>query len=117
MNSITLRRELERSGISLTLAGSLEERQLAFERALKVVIPPKDQSDRTSFRRISNWLAEGCRKGGFDEHSIFRRVLDFALEASGPESRNPAAVFTSILKKELGCKKMNEGKNYGKSKE
>lgn len=35
-------------------------------------------------------------------NSIFRRVIDFALEASGPESRNPAAVFITILKKELG---------------
>jgi hypothetical protein len=38
----------------------------------------------------------------FDKDTIFRRVLDFALEASGPKSRSPAAVFMYILKKELG---------------
>lgn len=107
MNSITLRKEMEKRGINLVDAGCLEEKQLAFERALalKIVIPPKDQSDRTSFRNISNWLAEGCRNNKFNEHVIFRRVLDFGLEASAPSSRNPAAVFTSILKKELGYKK------------
>jgi hypothetical protein len=105
MNSITLRKEMEKSGINLANADCLEEKQLAFERALKIVIPPKDQSDRTSFRNISNWLAQGCLSNKFNEYIIFRRVLDFALEASSPSSRNPAAVFTSILKKELGYKK------------
>jgi len=96
---------MEKRGINLVDAGCLEEKQLAFERALKIVIPPKDQSDRTSFRNISNWLAERCRNNKFNEHVIFRRVLDFGLEASAPSSRNPATVFTSILKKELGYKK------------
>lgn len=105
MNSITLRKEMEKRGINLVDAGCLEEKQLAFERALKIVIPPKDQSDRTSFRNINNWLVEGCRNNKFNEHVIFRRVLDFGLEASAPSSRNPVAVFTSIFKKELGYKK------------
>jgi hypothetical protein len=35
--------------------------------------------------------------------------LDYAVEAAGPSSRNPAAVFTAILKQEL--------KYYGKDKE
>lgn len=99
---------MQEQGISLTEADTLEDKQFAFGRALAIVIPPKDQSDRTSFRRISNWLVAGCRDGRFDEHIIFRQVIDFALEASGPESRNPAAVFTTILKKELGYKKWTE---------
>lgn len=102
MDSITLHRELTKRGINLTGADSLEEKQLTFERALQIVIPPRDQSDRTSFRKISNWLVGRCLSNKFNEHIVFRRVLDFALEASGPRSRNPAAVFTSILKKELG---------------
>jgi len=105
MNSITLRKEMEKRGINLATADCLEERQLAFDRALQIVVPPRDQSDRTSFRNISKWLAEGCRSDKFNEHVIFRRVLDFALEASGPSSRNPAAVFTAIFKKELAYKK------------
>lgn len=108
MDSITLRDRMCQQGISLTEAATLEDKQFAFDRTLVIIIPPKNQSDRTSFRRISNWLVQGCRDGQFDEHIIFRRVTDFALEASCPESRNPAAVFTAILKKELGYRKWAE---------
>jgi hypothetical protein len=79
---------------------SLRKEQLAFDMALREVIVPKNQSDRTSFRNISNWLVERCQAGIYDE-GIFRRVLGYAVEAAGPSSRNPAAVFTAILKKEL----------------
>ena len=89
-------------GINLAGAATLEEKQMAFDRTLRILIYPKNQSDRTSFRRISRRLLEGCLRGDFEQDVIFRRVIDFALEASGPQSRNPAAVFTSILKKELG---------------
>ena len=109
MNTITLRRQMQKAGIDLVQAGSLSEKSLAFERALRIVIPPRDQSDRTSFRRLTNWLYDGCASGVFDEHVIFRRVLDFALEASGPSSRNPAAVFTTIIKKELGYMSTKNG--------
>ncbi len=93
------------AGIDLAGAVSLQEKQFAFDRALAILIRPRNQSDRTSFRKISRWLVENCQAEIFDENVIFRRVIDFALEASGPESRNPAAVFTSILKKELDYKK------------
>ena len=79
---------------------SLRKEQLAFDMALREVIFPKNQSDRTSFRNISNWLVERCQAGVYDE-GIFRRVLDYAVEAAGPSSRNPAAVFTAILKTEV----------------
>ena len=105
MDEITLKKTMKQMGLDIVSDQSLESRALAFERALKIAIPPRDQSDRTSFRRITNWLKDGCNSGGFDEHVIFRRVLDFALEASGPGSRNPAAVFTAIMKKELEYKK------------
>jgi hypothetical protein len=32
----------------------------------------------------------------------FEKVLVFAVEAAGPDSRNPAAVFMKILKEEMG---------------
>ena len=101
MDERKLRGIMKAEGIDLLGATSLNERALAFERALRLVIPPKDISDRTTFRNISNWLLRQCQLDAFDEHTIFRRVLDFALEASGPSSRNPAAVFITILKKEL----------------
>jgi len=91
--------------LDLNAAETIEEKALVFERALKIVIRPIDQSDRTCFRNVTNWLKDGCEAGRFDINSIFRRVLDFALEASGPGSKKPAAVFMTILKKELGYKK------------
>lgn len=104
MDQRTLSEKMRSAKIDLVGAVTLQEKQLAFDRTLAIIIQPKNQSDRTSFRRISHWLVEKCRAGVFNEAVIFRRVIDFALEASGPASRNPAAVFTTILKKELGYK-------------
>jgi hypothetical protein len=54
----------------------------------------------TCFHWLSQWLVKEITFKRFDEH-IFRRVLDIAgVSATG--SRNPAAVFMSRLKKELG---------------
>jgi len=92
-------------GLDLNKANGVEAKALVFGRALKIVIPPRDQSDRTAFRNLTGWIKGKCESGQFDEQSIFRVVLDYALEASGPGSKNPAAVFMSILKKELGYKK------------
>lgn len=102
MDECTLQFKMRERGIDLVTAETIEEKALLFDRALRMVIPPKDISDNVTFRNISNWLVKECKACRFDEHSIFRRVLDFALEASGPKSRVPAAVFMSILKKELG---------------
>ena len=102
MDEIKLRKILLERGIDIVNAETIEQKSLEFERALRIIIRPRNISDRTSFRNISQWLTNKCKEGKFDEHSIFRRVIDFALEASGPKSRNPAAVFIAILKKELG---------------
>lgn len=104
MNESTLKQRMRAEGMDLFGAETLGEKALIFGHALKMVIPPKDVSDRTTFRNITRWLTDQCRSGAFDEHIIFRLVLDFAIEASGPKSRNPAAVFITILKKELGYK-------------
>jgi len=106
MNELELANHMKSLGLTIRGDQSLESRANSFERALKIAIPPRSQSDRTSWRNIRKWLVDGCRNGRFEEHEIFKRVLDFAIEASGPGSKNPAAVFTSIMKKEL---------NYGKS--
>ena len=63
-----------------------------------------EQSDRTGFRRIGNWLVRGISDKKFGAE-IFEVVLGYAVEAAGPESRNPAAVFMAILKRELDYKK------------
>jgi hypothetical protein len=106
VNELELANRMKSLGLTIRGDQSLESRANSFERALKIVIPPRTQSDRTSWRNIRNWLVDGCRSEKFREHAIFKRVLDFALEASGPASKNPAAVFTYIMKKEL---------NYGRT--
>ena len=73
-------------------------RAFTFNEALMEIIKPRNQSDRTCFRNITNWLMTGCTTGRFNSE-IFERVLDYAKEAA--VRRNPAAVFVSLLKKEL----------------
>jgi hypothetical protein len=47
------------------------------------------------------WFEQNLRAGRFDEQ-VFDRMVEFAKEAVGPGCKNPPAVFTSILKRELG---------------
>jgi hypothetical protein len=77
--------------------------QLWFDENLRKIIPPRDQSDRTCFRKISNWLIRGINDKKFGAE-IFEIVLGYAGEANRPECRKPAAVFMTILKRELGYK-------------
>jgi len=79
---------------------------LEFFRYLKEIIPPKNSSDRTTFLKITCWIEANIRKGVFKKNH-FTYILDCARDSAIPESRNKAAVFVSILQKELG---------YGKSK-
>jgi uncharacterized protein YdaU (DUF1376 family) len=72
---------------------------LRFNDALSRLIPPRSRSDRTCFRNVTNWLAEGCAGGRFNSE-IFERVLDYAKEAR--EGKKPAAMFMARLKEELG---------------
>jgi uncharacterized protein YdaU (DUF1376 family) len=82
---------------------SLASKILSFNESLMQIIKPRNQSDRTSFRNIGNWLMVKIHAGVFNEQIILR-VLEYAAEAVKGRSRNPAAVFISILKKELGYK-------------
>jgi len=102
MNEHKLKELMKHQGISLIGDLSIDERALEWQRAVKIVLRPKDHSDRQCIRNLSTWLIEKCKNDSFDENEVFRRVLDFAIEASGPESRNPYAVFMNIVKKELG---------------
>ena len=80
---------------------SLRTRSLGFYETLIGTLPPRSVSDRTCFRRIAAWLADGIEQGRFDDE-IFTVALTYAREASVAEVRNPAAVFVSMLKKEIG---------------
>ncbi len=72
-----------------------------FYDALVGILKPRNASDRTAFRNIGNWMMLQVHSGQHTKR-LFDRVLEFAAEAAKGKSRNPAAVFTSILKKELG---------------
>lgn len=84
----------------------LKHKAFEFVEELRTIIMPKSQSDRTTFRRLAEFLANGVESGKFSER-VFGLVLEFAKEAAGPKSRNPAAVFVSILKEEIGYGKKN----------
>jgi len=100
MNYVMLRSRMIDKGLTVR-EGTITQRIAHFEKALKIIIPPKNQSDRTCFRNIANWMLEKCCCEIFNPDECLSRVIDFAIEASGPESKNPHAVFISILKKEL----------------
>jgi hypothetical protein len=89
-----------REGLSVK-DGTLNQRTAHLEKALRIVLPPKDQSDRTCFRKVAAWLGEKCSAELFNPDEVLPRVIDFALEASSPGANNSHAVFMSILKKEL----------------
>jgi hypothetical protein len=74
---------------------------LAFFETLLALLPPAGVSDRTCFRRVAEWLAEGVRAGRFNAE-VFPRVLLYAREASEAQVRSRHAVFLSILRKEMG---------------
>ena len=80
------------------LATGEQHKALYFNDALCRLIPPASRSDRTCFRNVTNWLAEGCVSGRFNAE-IFERVLDYARQAR--QGKKPAAVFMAILKEEL----------------
>jgi hypothetical protein len=100
MTELELRRVMIARGLSV-LDGDDAERLRHFEKTLRIILPPKSVSDRTCLGRVVGWVRFGCKSERFDINVILRRIIDFALEASGPGAKNPHAVFMSILKKEL----------------
>lgn len=83
------------------MSGAVAAKGVHFNEALRSIIRPRNRSDRTCFRNVTNWLLKGCLAGEFTEE-IFARVLDLAEEAK--TGNNPAAVFMALLKKELRYK-------------
>ena len=95
--------------LSLSNAENQFEQNHIFGQILRIILKPKNQGDRTSFRNLVNWISSKIEAGTYNSHSIYNIVIDYALEASGPQSRNSAAVFMSILKKELNYLKGKQG--------
>ena len=89
---------------SASLRGS-QMNALRFIDALSRLIPPRNRSDHTCFRRVADWLVDGCVSGRFTVE-IFERVLDYAKQAR--QGDNPAALFMATIRDELGYKRKGE---------
>ena len=95
--STSPRTTLSQTATRIAADGQIQS--LHFNGALCKIIRPRSQSDRTCFRNVTNWLTAGVATGRFTQE-IFAQVLDYAKEAQ--KGRNPAAVFITLLQKELG---------------
>ncbi|MHC4459947.1 MAG: hypothetical protein ACYS6W_01990 [Planctomycetota bacterium] len=102
MNEVELARIMKAKNLSVVGEIPVEEKELNMVKTLFIIIPPRNISDRTAFRNSVRFFTQSAINRGEKPDSIFRILIDFALESSGPKSRNPAAVFMSILKKEFG---------------
>ena len=103
MEEIELRRIMKNRNLAVIgVDVSTEDKIASMIKALYIVIPPKSVSDRTTIRNIVKHYSKVAESRGEPPDSIFKMLIDFALEASGPFSRVPAAVFMTILKKEMG---------------
>jgi len=100
LKKIMIERNLAVVGDDLTA----EQKAFNMVKSLFIVIPPKSVSDRTTIRNVVRYFSDIVKSQGRQPDGIFKIIIDFALEASGPFSRVPAAVFISILKKELNYK-------------
>ncbi len=100
MDAITLKRLMKTKNLTV-LDGAVAERVGACICAVEMCIPPRSRSDRTCLKKLNAWLLAKCNAGLVSAEELLPRVIDFGLEASGPAARNPAALFMSILKKEL----------------
>lgn len=83
-------------------SNSFRASYLVLYEALTEIITPRSQSDRTGFRRVCRWTVRQAERGVFSIHEAGRRVLHLAAESTGERCRVPAAVFMSLVKKELG---------------
>ncbi len=103
MKEIELRQIMMQSGLAV-IGDSITagEKTANMLKTLFIIIPPKSISDRTTIRNVVKFYSEQAKSKGQQPDSVFKILVDFALEASGPFSRIPIAVFISILKKELG---------------
>lgn len=75
---------------------------LRFYEALSVIIKPRNQSDRTAFRNLGNWIEQNILTNQFTEE-IYKVILDFAIESK--KGRKPAAMFFATLQREIGYRK------------
>lgn len=84
------------------LEGTLAERCSALGEALEITFGRGSHADKVTFGRFCACVRRSCEEGTFIANEVLPRIIDFALESTCPEVRNPRAVFISICRKELG---------------
>jgi hypothetical protein len=98
MTELQLRNIMTRKGLSIN-EGPEFQRIAQLEKAVAIVIPPRNQSDRTCLKKMKEWLLKKNAEDDLMLDELLRRIIDYALEASGPRVKNPPAVFIINLKK------------------
>ena len=103
MDERTLKNRMIQRGLTVR-EGTLDQRCLHLGETLDVIFGRGSHADKVTFRRLCAWVRASCENGALSPDEALPRIIDFALESTCPESRNPRAVFISICKKELGWK-------------
>jgi len=103
MDERTLKKRMIERGLSVR-EGTNARRITHLGETLKIIFGKGTYADKVTFRRFCAWLLDRCDAEAFEPDEVLPRIIDFALEAANPQSRNPRAVFISICKKELRWK-------------
>lgn len=89
------------SDLALDLSSEKFGKKLGdFELTLIQILPPRNQAERTTFRRLSGHLAGEIAAGNL-KLDIFDRLLSRAREAKSV-ANNPRAMFIAVAKQETG---------------
>jgi hypothetical protein len=81
------------------LEGPVHERIESLMFAIRTMLPPRTKADETGYARFAVWLDARARDGSIDPDEAFPQIINLLLDACGPYSRNPRAVFGSMLRK------------------
>lgn len=100
MDEFTLRKKMQAKGLSI-VEGDTESRLASMREVLKMTLGAKTQADSYFHRKVIGWLKGKIEASPDCERELLRRIIDYAIEASGPSIRKPNALFMNIIKKEL----------------
>ena len=100
MDEIELKKRMRLAGLTVR-EGSTEKRVEACMKAVEWCVQPRSGADRTCLRNVKKWITRSIDMGTWTSDELLPIVIDLAIEASCPESRNPRALFMHLCKTEL----------------
>ena len=89
----------ENAGPDFGLKIAVNKKAVVFAGKINKILFAKTQSDRTCFKRVGQFLIDGCLAGKWNLN-VFDQAIDLAKEASTGEK--PNALFMSLMARELG---------------